>query len=75
MISDEQKLRQNKFSDKVFCGASFMSLRIKQNLRSLKDLILRSIEVFFLADLAATVINFDWRITSTESIETLICDC
>lgn len=36
-----------------------MSLRIKQNLRSLKDLILRSIEVFFLADLAATVINFD----------------
>lgn len=59
MISGEQKLRQNKFSEKVFCGAWFMSLRIKQNLRSLKDLILRSIEVFFLADLAATVINFD----------------
>lgn len=36
-----------------------MSLRIIQNLRCLKDLILRSIEVFFLVDLAATVINFD----------------
>ena len=46
-----------------------------QNLRSLTDLILRSIEVFFLADLAATVINFDWRIASTESIGTDFCVC